>query len=291
MLRETLVRLGLRPDDLRDALAVADAVAGNGDQPRVARLAEALRPGIGAVDGSSAVDPWATPDAGPEPYGPGVLPLLALAETAAEVVAWHGRRDIPADVSWGALADLGHQTWVHRATYGSFGLHTHGWLRLVWSGAFLWLGRLQFNLQPDPVQPESGWVLSTHIPPTGPLRPAEVDEAFRAAADFFPRHFPDYPYTRFHCASWLLDPELVAALPPDSNMARFGRRWTVYGEQRSGDGDALFFTFRRRGDVDLDRLPTDTTLQRVIIDRLRAGQHWQVRHGWYALEGAPRDRV
>ena len=250
-----------------------------GDLDRVARLAERLRPEIGDVEGSSAVDPWDTPDAGPEPYGAGVLPLLALVATADDVVAWHGRRGLPANLSWAALADLGHQAWVHRATYGSFGLHTHGWLRLVWSGAFLWLGRLQFNVQRDPVDAAYGWVLSTHIPPTGPLTPEAVDDSFRTAAALFPRHFPEFRVGRFHCGSWLLDPELVAALPASSNMARFGDRWTLYGDELPGDDDALFFTFHRRGAVDLDTLPTETTLQRVIVDRLRAGEHWHVRHG------------
>ena len=278
-----LDRLGLRPADRQDALAARDAVVAGGDLNRVARLVERLLPDIGDVDGRNDEDPWASPDAGPEPYGAGVLPLLALVVTAEDVVAWHSRRGIPADVSWAALADLGHQVWVHRATYGTFGLHAQGWLRLVWSGVFFWLGRLQFNLQRDPVDDAYGWVLSTHIPPTGALTPETVDDSFRSAAEFFPRYFPDRPAGRFHCGSWLLDPDLVAALPATSNMARFGARWTLYGEVLPGDADALFFTFYRRGDVDLDTLPTDTTLQRVIVDRLRAGGHWHVRHGMHPL--------
>ena len=52
-----------------------------------------------------------------------------------------------------------------------------------------------------------------------------------------------------------------------------------------GDEDALFFTFARRGPVDLDALPRDTTLQRVILDRLQAGGHWQVRQGRIPMAG------
>ena len=43
-------------------------------------------------------------------------------------------------------------------------------------------------------------------------------------------------------------------------MAQFGRRWRLYGEPLAGDEDALFFTFHRRGSVDLDSLPRDTSL-------------------------------
>jgi hypothetical protein len=41
----------------------------------------------------------------------------------------------------------------------------------------------------------------------------------------------------------------------------------------------LFFTFFRRGDVDLDTLPQRTTLQRVIVERLRTGGHWNIWQG------------
>jgi hypothetical protein len=164
---------------------------------------------------------------------------------------------------------------VHRQTFGDFGLHTYGWMRIAWSGALYWLGRLQFNLQRD----QGEWVVSTHIPATGPLTPAAADDSFRQARDFFARHFPDFPTNDFHCSSWLLDPELAAALPADSNMAKFQRRWRLYGEPMRGDDDVVFFTFFRRGDVDLATLPQRTTLQRVIVDRLHTGGHWNVWQG------------
>ena len=102
-----------------------------------------------------------------------------------------------------------------------------------------------------------------------------MDDSFdRARAASSTGTSPEYPTTDFHCGSWLLDPQLVDGLPEKSNMAQFGRRWRLYGEPLAGDEDALFFTFHRRGDVDLDTLPRDTSLQRLIIDHLRAGRHW-----------------
>ena len=77
-------------------------------------------------------------------------------------------------------------------------------------------------------------------------------------------------------------------LAADSNMIRFQRRWRLVGEGADGDADAVFFTFRRRGD-DLTGLPRDTTLQRAIVDRLRGGGHWRVRQGVIPLDGPPAD--
>lgn len=280
-LPDRLRLLGFTDQDRADALAAADAVIERPDEATAVQgMAERLLPGIGRIgdpwDGS-LVWPWRA-EGTDSPYGAGVLEMLALVACVDEVRAYHATRTIGVEDSWRALADLGQQVVVHRLTYGSFGIHTHDWLRIAWSGAMYWLGRLQFNLQPSSSAP-SGWVLSTHIPRSGPLTQEAVDASFAWARQFFAEHFPDYPAEPFHCYSWLLDPELAAALPDTSNIARFQRRWTLMGEPGNGDEDAVFFTFARRPPVDLSTLPRDTTLQRAILDRLASGGHWQVRHG------------
>ena len=280
-LSDRLVRLGFRDDDRAATLtAVASVLDNPGQVAVVQQQAERLTREIGQfrVPGDGAVpSPWR--EAGAEsPYGVGVLALLSLLASVDDVRAFHGSRRIAVDDSWRALSDLGQQVYVHRLTYGSFGIHTYDWVRVAWSGALYWLGRLQFNLQPN-TSSGTGWVLSTHIPRSGPLTPDGVDASFRWAQRFFAQHFPDRPADAFVCYSWLLDPELAVALPAASNIARFQRRWTLESEPAVGDDDAIFFTFNRRPPVDLDALPRDTTLQRAILDRLREGGHWRVWHG------------
>lgn len=280
-LRLRAVRLGFRGDDLEDLLEAAHTAArSTADIKRIELLASRLGSGIGSWE-PAAESPWHGDAAQGGQVDAGVLAMLTFLVTADEVRQFHRSRGIVEDISWASLSDLGQQTWVHRQTYGEFGLHTQEWLRIAWSGALYWLGRLQFNLQRDGDE----WVLSTHIPGTGPLTRASVDDSFRQARTFFATHFGDYPTTDFHCSSWLLDPELAAVLPPESNMVHFQRRWRLYGEPMRADADALFFTFYRRGDVDLDALPRRTTLQRAIADRLRAGQHWSVWQGRLAQAG------
>ncbi|MFT4165816.1 MAG: acyltransferase domain-containing protein [Microlunatus sp.] len=280
-LSDRLMLLGFRDDDRADTLAAATSVLGRADLLAVVqRTAERLLPEIGCfrTPGTGAVpSPWRE-DGTDSSYGVGVLELLALLASVDDVRAFHASRGIAPDDSWRALSDLGQQVFVHRLTYGSFGLHTHDWLRVVWSGALYWLGRLQFNLQPSTVG-VTGWELSTHIPRSGPLSAEEVDASFACARRFFAKHFDDHPADAFFCSSWLLDPELCRVLPESSNMVKFQQRWALDGEPAIGDNDALFFTFSRRPPVDLDALPRDTTLQRAIIDRIRAGNHWQVWGG------------
>ena len=206
-----------------------------------------------------------------------MLAVLALLSTAPEAAAAHAARGVPAEVSAATLADLGQQVHVRRLTDGVFGLHTPAWVSLVWSGSLYALGRLQFALALESPLGAPEWVLSTHIPRTGPLTPAAADASFAAATGFFATHFPDYPAARFHCGSWLLDPALPAALP-GSNLAAFQQRWTRYGEPEPGAADVLLFVFSRRGPVDPATLPTDTALRRLAVDRLDS---WGVWQGWF----------
>lgn len=280
-LSDRLILLGFRDDDRVDTLAAVAEVLDRADElASVEQMAGRLAAEIGRFNtpgADTAPAPWR--EGGTDsPYGVGVLELLALLASVDEVREFHVARGIAADDSWRALSDLGQQVFVHRLTYGSFGLHTYDWLRVAWSGALYWLGRLQFNLQPSSVGATS-WELSTHIPRSGPLKAEEVDASFAWARRFFAKHFDEFPASAFACHSWLLDPQLADALPETSNMTKFQRRWVLEGEPTIGDNDALFFTFNRRPPVDLATLPRDTTLQRAILDRLHAGGHWRVWHG------------
>ncbi len=80
----------------------------------VEHFADRLRAGIGSVPGrgrDGSMDGY-QPDA--DPLGDGVLPLLALVETAEDLAGFHRDRGIPADVSRQTLTELGQQVAVHR---------------------------------------------------------------------------------------------------------------------------------------------------------------------------------
>jgi hypothetical protein len=270
-LPEKLAALNFRPDDLVATVAATRQALGSTSMlAEIDRLAELARSWLGRFPIWPPEDYWAGYDPDTDPLGEGLLPLLALVVTARDVSAWHRARGVPAAVSQRTLGELGQQVWVHRASFSSFGLRSYGWLPVTWCGSLYWLGRLQFNL----LRLGEEWVCSTHIPRSGPLDPAAVDASFRQAAQFFPAHFADYPVADFWCSSWLLAPDLAAELPPESNIADFQRRWRLDGEPVEGDADLLLFVFGRRGEVDPESLPRDTTLQLVVGDRLRAGGHW-----------------
>jgi hypothetical protein len=69
----------------------------------------------------------------------------------------------------------------------------------------------------------------------------------------------------------------------DSNIVRFQRRFTrVPGEEWPGDEDVLRFVFGSPT-ADLSALKPGTTLERAIVDHLRAGGHFRSCLGWCRL--------
>ncbi|MGO4590862.1 acyltransferase domain-containing protein [Paenarthrobacter sp. 2TAF44] len=215
--------------------------------------------------------------------------IEALLRFAPSVHAYHLELGISADVSAATLADVGLQLRINRRVHGHFGLETWSWLTLHMAGNLFRLGRLQFHLirsergdgPEGNVAYASDWVLGVHIPEDGGLSPALVDASFDEARSFFPHYFPDKPATVATCESWMLDPYLVERLP-NSNIASFARRFTL---DRCTDAptDAVYFTFRQRGLENLDKLPRETSLQRIVLERIDDGGTWQLGHGHLTL--------
>lgn len=215
--------------------------------------------------------------------------IAAFLTTLPDVRRYHRERGISDEVSWDTLADLGRQVALHRRTHGEYGLETHWWMTIHWVGAIYALGRLQFLLHqvpeshPVPGVEPGEWVVGVHIPESGPLTDELVDASFDQARKFFPRHFPEYPVRTATLGSWLLDPYLLDHLPQDSNTVRFGRRFTSYGEPYDSQESAVYFTFRSRDLDNLDMLPRDTSLQRLVLERIEAGGTWRTAFGYLQL--------
>lgn len=206
----------------------------------------------------------------------------------ADVRRFHMQRRISDEISWATLSDLGRNLKRDRLLLGDGGLRTSRWLTLHFRGSIYQLGRLQFNRMnvraahvADAFR-EGEPALGIHIPESGPLTAEACDDSLAQAPPFFTRHFPETPTPLALCTSWLLDPQLAEYLPPDSNIVRFGRRFTLVGDGYDGDADVLRFVFHRIG-PNVDDLPQRTTLEHAIVAHLRAGKHWRNRTGWLEL--------
>ena len=205
----------------------------------------------------------------------------------------HRQRGIPDDVSWLTLTDLGRQVAVHRRFHDAGGLRDPNWLVHHFTGTLYQLGRLQFerstlNKRLGPSIARAGLpdrpgdpCLSVHIPEyCGPLSPQAGDDAFAAAREFFAQHFPEH-YRIAVCGSWLLDTQLAEYLSVDSNIVQFQRRFTIRTVP-ANDRTIVRFVFGQDRS-DFDELPRRTTLERAIVDHIKAGRHWRAGSGWLTL--------
>ena len=116
-------------------------------------------------------------------------------------------------------------------------------------------------------------VVSLHIPGEGRLDEASVDETLAETKNFLKTYFPDYAYKAFSCNSWLLDPQLATLVGPDSNIAKFGKRFAPLTAK--SDGNAVFrFVFLKPSakSVDVAALPENTRLERALKAHYLAGK-------------------
>jgi hypothetical protein len=196
----------------------------------------------------------------------------------------------------------------YAAEHGVPGLGPNGWLLHFFRGRVFQLGRLQFLMEPfphmlsvyrerdgDAVQFLSevgcpdlpdwslvlswGWSgLSVHVPATGKLTPGLVADAFRLAAGFFPRHFPEYTVHACFITSWLMDPQLPQYLPAESNIVQFQRLWHLFAVDEGGDEQFFKDVFPGRP-RSWDAVTPETSLQRALIEHVRKGGQWHESGG------------
>ncbi|GAA2206841.1 hypothetical protein GCM10009850_022990 [Nonomuraea monospora] len=274
-----LLRLTVPHEDVGAVLA-ARPEPGGGQWWLAERCVRSLVSAMGSLDGPPFFPPL--PELGPYFYVHVFLGALP------HTLAYHRELGVAPQVSWATLADVGRAMAVHRKRYGRGGVHAPYWLMLHARGVLYALGRLQFNRDTlggsvgeavrasgTPAGPGSP-SLGVHVPDfLGPLSPAACDASFALARQFFPRHFPGERVRVMTCGSWLLDDQLRAYLPANSNILAFQRRFRLL--ERFDDGDVLGFVY---GEHDPGALPRRTRLERAIADHLASGGTWYGRVGW-----------
>jgi hypothetical protein len=239
------------------------------------------------TESSPILWPASAPDA---PATDRWLQLWAIVAAVPHVLELNAARGIADDITWHTLADVGINIDRHVSAHGRPGFDGAFWLCQHVRGQIYRLGRLQYNLMSVTFDPGADApfrtgdpALGVHIPPGSPLDPAACDDSLGRARGFFARHLPGTTYRVATCASWLLDEQLVDMVGPGSNIARFQRRFIpVAGWSAPGDEDILRFVFGNP-DADLDALTPRTTLERAMVEHLRAGRHFQNRLGWLNL--------
>lgn len=300
-LRDALGAVGFAAAERDEAVGAWDATRRDG------RVAAVLAQVVAAVESArghptAPLHIWADlDDLGP----PGRMFYLYVIALCAPGMRNHlGGLGVPSDVIDATCASFVHHAAIHRQKFATAGIDAGWWQLLALRGELLEIGRLQFHylvtgestLSPFPWYGEEearrrgpgfrrGDVqFGLHIPAGPGFDPATLDATLERARDVLGGVWPADRRRLATCMSWLLDDALEQYLPASSHILAFQRRFTMVPGGYDDDADTLEFVFRRPGAA-LGDLPQRTTLERALVSRLDAGEHWRARTGWFDFDG------
>lgn len=189
------------------------------------------------------------------------------------------------DTIWkNSMLDLRYKAVECHLVYGVWGTFVAWWFDRFFNMTRFALGRLQFEIVPFGHEIEKNGVhltpqspvINVHIPRTGtPLVHESVTEAYAQAARFFAPQLGTAP-TVFLCNTWLFFDKHREMLPPTSNILRFMDDYVIVQAGEYEDYSQLWRLFDCNYTGDPDALPSDTTLRRAYIARIKRGE----RTGW-----------
>ena len=120
-------------------------------------------------------------------------------------------------------------------------------------------------------------MIDVHIPGYSKLPEKECLDAYNYAISFFREYFPEFDFKGFMCSSWLIEPNLKFVLPPSSNILKFQSYYHPYCSSK-GDINTIDNVFLLPHGSSLDNAPRETSLQRAILDHIKAG--WRFDGAW-----------
>jgi len=182
------------------------------------------------------------------------------------------QKGISDEIFYDTMRDLRYKLIECSLVYGKCGTFVPKWYKGFFDMKIFALGRLHFELTRMPfdykdICKKGHMVLSCHIPASGPLLLDEVEESFKLACDFFKISGPMVVV----CSSWLLYPRFYEEVfKKGSNLSKFYELFDIVeSNERAITADAwrVFGTL----ETDLDKLPQETTLQRNLLEFLKAG--------------------
>lgn len=183
------------------------------------------------------------------------------------------------------FATASHYGFDRIGVYGIPRFPDRPWHRLIFENKIYRLGRLQFELFESPVDAECDGVkikkgetcINVHIPGYAPLCEEDCEKSYSLAREFFKKYY-NIEKCFFFCHSWLLAPWLSEALSEKSGIVRFGGKYKIYDTEEDTT-DTILYVFSKKCENPKD-YPEDTTLQKLIKERLLKGLPLQVSKGF-----------
>jgi len=111
--------------------------------------------------------------------------------------------------------------------------------------------------------------ISVHIPGGCDFKENTCEATFVAAKAFFQKYY-GLETVFCHCWSWLMHPWICECLSENSNLVRFQKKFRLYEvvENKAAPLEYVFPETYKPGDTDFTNYPENTSVQRILKNRL-----------------------
>lgn len=204
-----------------------------------------------------------------------MLLFICLSEQLKKSYKKYGISD---EIFYNTISDLRYKLDECILVYNTIGTFVPMWYKGFFEMKIFALGRLQFEIKNiwfdcdiNGVHiPKGTKVLSVHIPRSGtPLYHDLVIESYKRAQEFFKDKFD--ANIIFICDSWLLYPWNRTILKDNSNLAQFYDDFTIVNSGDYDNYNEVWRLFDCLYDGNVNNLPSDTSLRRAYIERIKNG--------------------
>lgn len=210
-------------------------------------------------------------------YTVSLLMFLIMAEKLLER---YKERGFSEELWLHSLRDLRYKIYECRNVHGVNGSFVSWWFPGFYKLTRFAFCRLQFEIVYLPadytvggkVLKKGSKAINMHIPNTGTkLAHDEVLESYKQAAEWFKGEFEGEPIV-FVCNSWLLSPWHKEVLPATANLVQFFDDFKLVDTYNYSNYNHLWLLFNKVITEDTAKLPQDSTLRRLYVERMKKGE-------------------
>lgn len=208
------------------------------------------------------------------PYSAYMILFICMSERLHKL---YNEKGIDDTIFYNTMLDLRYKLEECKLVHNQIGTFVPKWYKGFFEMKIFALGRLQFEINHTwfdcklngKTIPKGSKVLSVHIPRTGTkLDHSLVLESYEKAKRFFKDEFNEDII--FICNSWLLYPWNRTVLKDGSNLAQFYDDFTVVQSGEYNNYSEVWRLFDCLYDGNPDNLPSDTSLRRAYIERIKS---------------------
>jgi len=203
--------------------------------------------------------------------------LLVYIFLSIRLKEYYIEMNYPLEIYYDSMEDLKYKNDECKDYYNVYGTCVPYWFVAFFALKRFKIGILEFEyrkvnkeyIDKNITITKDKYVIDIHIPKTGQkLEHQKVLFAYKKADSFFKKYFSEYSGI-YYCSSWLLFNQLDNYLSPDSNIIQFKNDFVIFENNLFKDYQESMRIFNKIFDGNIDKLPSNTKIQRAYIDMIK----------------------